>query len=411
MSEYLIRIEGLSKKYCKDLKKSLWYGIEDSSREIFGISRNHELRSNEFWALQDINLQLKRGECLGLIGQNGAGKSTLLKILNGIIKPDKGKVIMRGRVAAIIELGAGFNPALTGKENIYANGAILGMRKTEIDKLYDSIVDFSELDAFINTPVRFYSSGMRVRLGFSVAIHLKPDVLLLDEVLAVGDMGFRIKSLNAMASLIKETAVIFVSHSVDQIARISNKICLLEQGKSVYIGEDISNGILQYENSGIHGSLEYVHQNLVSVAGYHINNTPLKKVHTFPFIFGHNLDILFDLHLDDSIDNFSIKVEFADKNNRLIAHYHSLQNRSAFKNTNLNSTCKLHVLNLNFADGVYFVHLIIMDGEGILQYYCRRNLCKLQVSGSGHAVKGFSSILLNGDTGVINEVKTISQKT
>jgi lipopolysaccharide transport system ATP-binding protein len=148
--------------------------------------------------VNDVSFELKRGQCLGLIGRNGAGKSTLLKMLNGLIKPDKGRIEMRGRVAALIELGAGFNPILTGRENIYNNAAILGFKKKETDHLLGDIIAFSEMEEFIDTPVQYYSSGMKVRLSFAVAAFLKPDVLILDKVLAVGDAGFRIKSFNKM---------------------------------------------------------------------------------------------------------------------------------------------------------------------------------------------------------------------
>src|SRR5690606_14679453 len=162
----------------------------------------------------------RRGECLGLIGHNGAGKSTLLKMINGLIKPDVGAITIKGRVGALIELGAGFDPILTGRENIYINGQILGFTKKEVDRKFDSIVDFSGISQFIDTPVRNYSSGMKVRLGFSVAIHMEPDVLLVDEVLAVGDLAFVIKSLNAMQQLMKKCAVIFVTHSMPLMSRV-----------------------------------------------------------------------------------------------------------------------------------------------------------------------------------------------
>lgn len=410
MSDYLIQIEGLSKKYCKDLKKSLWYGVEDSAREILGVSRNPELRSKEFWALQDINIKLKRGECLGLIGHNGAGKSTLLKILNGIIKPDKGKVTMKGRVAAIIELGAGFNPALTGKENIYANGAILGLKKSEIDQLYESIVDFSELESFIHSPVRYYSSGMRVRLGFSIAIHLKPDILLLDEVLAVGDIGFRIKSLNAMARLIKETAVIFVSHSVDQIARICSSVCFLEKGNITYHGNDISYGISQYEKTIPTSGTEYIHDGLASLSNISINEIPLKVSGFCKISFGQNLQIQFELKLDSTIEKYTIKVEFADSHNRIIAHYHSLHNSVAMRYISSGKGYDLDIPNLNFTDGVYKIHFFIMDQKGVQQYYCYRNMIQLEVTGSGHQVKGFSSLLLEGNITESKNLEVLTSK-
>jgi lipopolysaccharide transport system ATP-binding protein len=190
-NEVLIRCEGLSKKFCKDFKRSLWYGIKDVTSSFSKKAQHHDvLRKDEFWAVKDISFELRRGECLGLIGHNGAGKSTLLKLLNGLITPDQGQVTMKGRVGALIELGAGFNPVLTGRENIYNNGAVLGFSKEEIDSKLEAIIDFSELRDFIDMPVQNYSSGMKVRLGFAVAAQMEPDILLIDEVLAVGDMGF-----------------------------------------------------------------------------------------------------------------------------------------------------------------------------------------------------------------------------
>ncbi len=204
--ETLVIVEHVAKKFCRDLKTSLWYGMKDLGSEFLAHKPNDDiqLRPKEFWAVKDINFELKRGECLGLIGRNGAGKSTLLKILNGLIKPDKGRIEMRGRIGALIELGSGFNPILTGRENIYNNGSVLGLNKKEIDAVLDEIIDFSEIEKFIDTPVQYYSSGMKVRLGFSVAAHMKPDVLILDEVLAVGDSGFKIKSFNKINSIMRE---------------------------------------------------------------------------------------------------------------------------------------------------------------------------------------------------------------
>ena len=159
-NQVLVKVEGLSKKFCKDLKTSLWYGVKDLISGVKGNKNQRQLRSKEFWAVKDVSFELRRGECLGLIGHNGAGKSTLLKILNGLINPDEGQVTIKGRVGALIELGAGFNPILTGKENIYNNGAILGFTRKEIDAKLEDIIDFSEIREFINMPVQNYSSGM-----------------------------------------------------------------------------------------------------------------------------------------------------------------------------------------------------------------------------------------------------------
>ncbi len=245
-SEVLIKAENVSKKFCRSLKKGLWYGMKDIGAELVGRNRQPELRPEEFWAVSDVSFELRRGECIGLIGRNGAGKSTLLKILNGLIKPDKGRITMRGRVGALIELGAGFNPILTGRENLYVNAAVLGISRKEIDKKIDSIIEFSEIGDFIETPVQYYSSGMRVRLGFGVAAHLEPDVLLIDEVLAVGDLGFRIKCLNSIANLMKNSAVIFVSHAMPMVSFVCTRIMMLNNGQVEYQGNDVGAGIDNY---------------------------------------------------------------------------------------------------------------------------------------------------------------------
>jgi len=239
MSESLIKVEGVSKKYCRSLKRSLWYGMQDLMRELTGRSHgcNEDLRPGEFWSVNDVSFELRRGECLGLIGPNGAGKSTLLKMLNGLIKPNKGRITIRGRVGALIELGAGFNPVLTGIENIFVNGTVLGYTKNEIKQKLAAIIDFSELNEFINSPVQNYSSGMKVKLGFAIASELNVDLLLLDEVLAVGDMSFRFKCLSKVNEMVKDSAVILVSHDMKAISRYCNKAVHLSEGKIVEFGE------------------------------------------------------------------------------------------------------------------------------------------------------------------------------
>lgn len=245
-NEVLVKVENLSKKFCKDLKTSLWYGVKDLVSGLKGNKQERKLRPKEFWAVKDISFELRRGECLGLIGHNGAGKSTLLKILNGLINPDAGKVTMKGRVGALIELGAGFNPILTGRENIYNNGAILGFTRQEIDAKMKAIIEFSELEEFLDMPVRNYSSGMKVRLGFAVAAQMEPDVLIIDEVLAVGDLGFVLKCYKQIDTILPNTAMIFVSHSMPMVSRICTQIILMEKGQSKFQGEDVSKAIDLY---------------------------------------------------------------------------------------------------------------------------------------------------------------------
>tara|TARA_R110002049_G_scaffold3795_5_gene27667 strand:- start:144771 stop:145973 length:1203 start_codon:yes stop_codon:yes gene_type:complete len=245
-NEVLVKVEGLSKKFCKDLKTSLWYGVKDLVTNIRGNKNERLLRNKEFWAVKNINFELRRGECLGLIGHNGAGKSTLLKILNGLINPDAGKVTIKGRVGALIELGAGFNPIMSGRENIYNNGAVLGFTKKEIDSKVEEIIDFSEIREFIDMPVQNYSSGMKVRLGFAVAAQMEPDVLIIDEVLAVGDLGFVLKCFKTIDTILPNTAMVFVSHSMPMVSRICSQVILMEHGKTQFQGKDVGKAIDLY---------------------------------------------------------------------------------------------------------------------------------------------------------------------
>lgn len=190
----LIQVDRVSKKYCRDLKKSLWYGIKDICMDIAGrAGTGSVLRPYEFWALEDVSFSLKKGQSIGLIGRNGAGKTTLLKLINGLIKPTKGEITINGSIGALIALGTGFNPILTGRENVKIAGAVLGFTERQMNEKFEEILEFSEIGDFIDAPVKSYSSGMLVRLGFSVAIQMNPDILLVDEVLAVGDLSFAVK--------------------------------------------------------------------------------------------------------------------------------------------------------------------------------------------------------------------------
>ncbi|QDV69544.1 Teichoic acids export ATP-binding protein TagH [Rosistilla carotiformis] len=271
-SEVLIRAEHVSKKFCRSLRRSLWYGVQDMATALNpwhqGPGRDgstRELRNDEFWAVRDVSFEVKRGECLGLIGHNGAGKSTLLKMLNSLNRPDEGRITMRGRVGALIELGAGFKPILTGRENIYNQAALLGFSKRETDAKLDAIIDFSELEDFLDMPMQNYSSGMKVKLGFAVSSQMEPDVLLIDEVLAVGDLGFRFKCLNKIADLLNNCAVVFVSHSMPQVMRVATDIMVLEGGRIGYHGSDVSKGLHTYFNLFDEGGLKVTGSGEVTV--------------------------------------------------------------------------------------------------------------------------------------------------
>jgi lipopolysaccharide transport system ATP-binding protein len=250
MSKNVISVTNLSKRYRLGLKesqaetlagqignliKSPWQNLK-RLREMskFGVEDD-----SVFWALKDINFEVKEGEVLGIIGKNGAGKSTLLKILSQITDPTLGKIEIHGRVASLLEVGTGFHPELSGRENIYMNGTILGMTRREIDSKLDEIIDFSGVEKFIDTPVKFYSSGMKVRLGFSVAAHLEPEILIIDEVLSVGDYEFQSKCLGKMEDVSKNEGrtVLFVSHQMDAMTRLCNRVLVLKDGAVTYNGK------------------------------------------------------------------------------------------------------------------------------------------------------------------------------
>lgn len=234
MEEPIIKIEGLGKRYKLGASEP-YLSLRDQLAGTF--TKKKRQSKEEFWALKDINLEINRGDTIGIIGRNGAGKSTLLKILSQITPPTEGKITIDGRIASLLEVGTGFHPELTGRENIYLNGAILGMTRNEIKRKFDEIVAFSEIEKFLDTPVKRYSSGMYVRLAFAVAAHLEPEILIVDEVLAVGDAQFQKKCLGKMKSVSGEgRTVIFVSHNMAAISDLCNRCILLEKGKIVEQG-------------------------------------------------------------------------------------------------------------------------------------------------------------------------------
>ena len=247
MSDVVIRVEDLSKQYriggpqarYKTIRESLTEAVQAPFRRLSSVVRGQSSAvSNEtIWALKDVSFQVQRGEVVGIIGRNGAGKTTLLKILSRITKPTEGWADIHGRVGSLLEVGTGFHPELTGRENLYLNGAILGMRRAEIERKFDEIVAFAEIEKFMDTPVKHYSSGMYVRLAFAVAAHLEPEILLVDEVLAVGDAAFQKKCLGKMGEVAREgRTVLFVSHNMAAIQQLCTRGVLLEFGRLTYIG-------------------------------------------------------------------------------------------------------------------------------------------------------------------------------
>lgn len=358
----LVKIEGLSKKYCKDLKTSLWYGVKDLFAGITGNHNDGLLRPKEFWAVKDISFELRRGECLGLIGHNGAGKSTLLKILNGLINPDEGKVTVRGRVGALIELGAGFNPILSGRENIYNNGAVLGFTKKEIDTKLADIIDFAELRDFIDMPVQNYSSGMKVRLGFAVAAQMEPDVLIIDEVLAVGDLGFVLKCFKTIDAILPKTAIVFVSHNMPMVSRICNQIILMDRGISKFQGSDVGKAIDKYYTQFSNNNSNVVFtDNSIELRSIELQNLSTKGSKIPQVIWGEQFKLKVELNLLLPVDNPKIIVSVFDKEQRPVALFEPSNEASDIQRLAKQINFVLVHDNIQLSKGIYSLNVMVVN--------------------------------------------------
>ncbi|CAH8295395.1 lipopolysaccharide transport system ATP-binding protein [Mariniflexile fucanivorans] len=378
--EVLVKVEGLSKKFCKDLKTSLWYGVKDLVSNIKGNKNERLLRDKEFWAVKDINFELRRGECLGLIGHNGAGKSTLLKILNGLINPDAGKITIKGRVGALIELGAGFNPILSGRENIYNNGAVLGFTKKEINAKVEDIIDFSEIREFIDMPVQNYSSGMKVRLGFAVAAQMEPDVLIIDEVLAVGDLGFVLKCLKTIDIILPNTAIIFVSHSMPMVSRICSQIILMDKGMAKFQGVDVSTAIDLYYTrfSNNESNVVFTDYSLVLEHVEVITNKKNEK-NISQLNWGDDLKVLIKLSFTKNVKVPKFFISVFDKEQRAVALFKNNDVYSNIKIINNKIEFIITHSNLQFSKGIYSLNISIGKMENEEPLFRANNIVSFQI--------------------------------
>ena len=378
--EILVNVEQLSKKFCIDLKMSLWYGLKDLYTNVFGNTKDRVLRPKEFWAVKDISFQLRRGECLGLIGHNGAGKSTLLKILNGLIKPDEGKVTIKGKVGALIELGAGFNHILSGRENIYNNGAVLGFTKAEIDDKVEDIIDFSEIREFIDMPVQNYSSGMKVRLGFAIAAQMEPDVLIIDEVLAVGDLGFVLKCFKTIDKILPNTAIVFVSHSMPMVSRICSQIILIEHGLANFQGKNVSRGIDLYYNKFLTNEDSQVvfTDNSIQLKNAYVDGiNKINNVYNIPW--GNTVNLNFTIKNNNLSKMPYISLAIYDKEQRGIAEvFPEGQNMEMIKSMD-DISFTFQLSNIYLSKGIYNITLTASEDDGINVYYKIHKAITIQI--------------------------------
>jgi lipopolysaccharide transport system ATP-binding protein len=381
MEDVLISVKGVSKKFARDLKRSLYHGLSDVVKGVLHIPQKPGLRKSEFWAVSDVSFDVRRGECIGLIGHNGAGKSTLLKMLNGLIGPDAGSITMRGKIGALIELGAGFNPILTGRENIYNNGAVIGFSKKEIDAKFDSIVEFAEIGSFVDTPVQNYSSGMKVRLGFAIAAQMEPDVLLIDEVLAVGDLGFKIKCMNRIQQLMKKCAVIFVSHAMTQVTVVCTGIVLMDKGRVVFAGNDVGEGVEKYFGKFDQEVPEVIAVGATALRDVKLSAPAMELNGTDVAVSsGDPLTMEFTVHIPEDTGRLAFRVAVFNMEYRLVAEVDSENADFTPVRENGHVKVRVQISGLYLRYGRYSVHLHVTDTDkklkllrqsGVASFYIR----------------------------------------
>jgi lipopolysaccharide transport system ATP-binding protein len=390
MSDAIIKVEGVGKRYIisHEQSNSSYTALRDViSSKAKAVIKKSEQRppKEEFWALKDVSFEINKGEAIGIIGRNGAGKSTLLKILSRITEPSTGRIELSGRVASLLEVGTGFHPELTGRENIFLNGAILGMSRTEILKKFDEIVDFSGVEKFLDTPVKRYSSGMYVRLAFAVAAHLEPEILIIDEVLAVGDAEFQAKCLGKMEKVSKGEGrtIIFVSHDLNAISTLTKKCILMEKGTVAYIGAT-GQAIKTYLNKGTSSSFEIAVKNLQHP---HISSINLKTSEDSGVQhFGKPLGIEINLTLNEPTDALEISLQICDifTMEPIVYNWFSTANDLAsLKHKKGEFKIDISIPSLQLYKGEYFLKFYVSDPRGKIIYQVIEKALLFQVQMHG----------------------------
>jgi lipopolysaccharide transport system ATP-binding protein len=393
MSENVIVVENLSKRYLighrsqgrhqyTALRDIIGREIRNFGRKATDVVRGRQVVQGDqieaFWALKDVSFEVKRGEVLGIVGRNGAGKSTLLKILSRITEPTEGRVLLRGRVASLLEVGTGFHPELTGRENVFLNGAILGMSQREIRKKFDEIVAFAEVEKFLDTPVKYFSSGMYVRLAFAVAAHLEPEILIVDEVLAVGDSEFQKKCLGKMDEVARQEGrtVIFVSHNLAAVAQLTGRALLVSSG-SITVDGPVADVLSAYLTAGSR-TASYVRPPVPKITYPHIARVEVSTsdpnaIHRF----GQPLSIKFWIRhpvpMSDGTFSFQIFNQFQTP----VIH------SSYYQETKLGSTAGYSVIECRFPRlllnvGQYTIRTVVQETAGNL-YEVLDGLCAFEV--------------------------------
>jgi lipopolysaccharide transport system ATP-binding protein len=354
-----LRVSSVYKKFKKgEIHNSIRDLIPALTGKLFKAHKSGKLVNNEFWALSNVSFNVEKGDAFGIIGGNGAGKSTILKLLSRVLKPTMGQIVVAGKISALIEVGAGFHEDLTGRENVFLNGTILGMKRDEIRKKFDEIVDFSGLADFIDTPVKRYSSGMYARLGFSIAAHVNPNILIVDEVLSVGDAVFQKKCFEKMTSIIQSGAtVIFVSHNLRAVSQLCKKSLLLEKGNVVKIGK--TNEVIKDYKDRIRVGESDCSQNSAYVSNFKIRDT---NGHDITLQSGSKSWIDVEITANKATKDIGIVLDLKDD------HYYTVFDTSSVrlnqspvfmeKGTKLNCTFEL---SMHLAPGTYHFGCTIYD--------------------------------------------------
>jgi lipopolysaccharide transport system ATP-binding protein len=322
-NDILVSVSGVRKKFSAHLKKSMWYGLQDLLRTALGFASSSQgLRDKEFEALHDFSFTLRRGDILGILGVNGAGKTTLLRLISGIYAPDAGEISVNGKVVSLYAATLGMHPMFTGRENVFVRAAMYGLSKEETAKRMQDIIAYAELENFIDAPLGIYSSGMRARLGFAIAVHANADVIIIDEGLAVGDVAFRAKAFKTLRDLSAHTAVLIVSHSINQIAHMANRILVMDKGIKLYETRDVQEGIDYYIRTCIqHTTPSENTSSLLEASRVYADGTPPDGM--LHLQYGDALNIELDLNTAASLENCTVETELVNSHNKTVAVIHS----------------------------------------------------------------------------------------
>ena len=399
MSKPILEIQKISKRFSINSENASYLSLRDS---IMGLLGSKNKRKDDFFALEDVSFNVLEGDSIGIIGRNGAGKSTLLKILSKITPPTSGKIVCRGRMASLLEVGTGFHPELTGRENIFFNGSILGMKKAEIVKNFDEIVEFSGVEKFLDTPLKHYSSGMQLRLAFSVAAFLQNEILVIDEVLAVGDASFQKKCIDKMEDVSKNgRTIIFVSHNMGSVINLCNKAVFLDKGTLKMMGncnevasrymadlDGTTDNIFNADIEKCKNKVHYIEKVITKKLNGHLNQD---------FGFNERICLSFDMIHRKKTEGLILSVALLDKfGNRVVTQLKEIDHSDEFK-----TSIMLRFPPGIFAPNHYSFHFALCTSDGSI-FDIHEGKCKVRILDTGtkfsqYEGKDYGTIILEGD--------------